>query len=545
MNIANAQTNWSQVKQERMKAVARRRRIIYNDDLYELDREDADTPQGFLKGRLRPLPDTQVDTISFSVIEADAPMYDSKVQPIYGEDAHGVDPPYWPNVGPNIKALAKQGYCPNQIITDFAHEHGMESWAHMRMNDVHDCFLEGWLSLWKKEHRELLVDTDGMLSDKKLYVTAKDMTHEVCRQRKLEIFEEVAGRYDIDGFEIDYIRHPVQFGPTMRGEPVTQQQVQIMTSLMREIRDLTDQAASRRGRAIINAVRVPDTIAKSRNIGLDIEQWLEQDLVDILILGGGYAHFTLDLQELVELARPYGVPVYPCLSIGKGPPLFKARALASRWYQMGANGIYTWNFGTPFEYKTGEELEDVRRQSYACLYEIGDPKALAGKDKLYQTDGPVNHHYHFIAGDPPLPRVLKPGSPQEIALRIGDDVEAAARADNILSLLLELELTGPWNWWDLIGFGGNLSLETNPAGSQSEKMLSITFNGQRLDGGERISLDPGRSTVPTSSFMIRYQLGAPPLKIGQNILEVAMGQGCTGSDETTTLEQVRLFVNYR
>ena len=45
--------------------------------------------------------------------------------------------------------------------------------------------------------------------------------------------------------------------------------------------------------------------------------------------------------------------------------------------------------------------------------------------------------------------------------------------------------------------------------------------------------------------MIRYQLGAPPLKIGQNILEVAMGQGCTGSDETTTVEQVRLFVNYR
>ena len=40
MTIANAQTNWSQVKQERMKAVARRRRIIFNDDIYELDRED-------------------------------------------------------------------------------------------------------------------------------------------------------------------------------------------------------------------------------------------------------------------------------------------------------------------------------------------------------------------------------------------------------------------------------------------------------------------------------------------------------------------------
>ena len=53
---------------------------------------------------------------------------------------YGVDPPYWPHIGPNIKALAKQDPSPIQIITDFAHEHGMESWAHLRMNHVHDSF---------------------------------------------------------------------------------------------------------------------------------------------------------------------------------------------------------------------------------------------------------------------------------------------------------------------------------------------------------------------------------------------------------------------
>ena len=100
------------------------------------------------------------------------------------------------------------------------------------MSDVHDSFLAGWLSLWKKEHSELLIDTEGMLEDKKLYVTAKDFSHETCRRRKLEIIEEIASRYDIDGFELDFIRHPVLFSRTMRGEAVTADEVQIMTSLM-------------------------------------------------------------------------------------------------------------------------------------------------------------------------------------------------------------------------------------------------------------------------------------------------------------------------
>ena len=515
-----AQTNWSPAKRERMKVVRRQRRIIFNDDLYELDREDAGTPQGFLKGRLQPLVGTQVDTISFSVIEADAPVYDSKVQPIYG-DAHGGPPPYWPNIGPNIKALARQGHCPIQIITDFAHEHGMESWAHVRMNDVHDSFLAGWLSLWKKKHPELLVDTDGMLTDKKLYVTANDFSHEECRRRKLEIIEEIAGQYDVDGFELDYIRHPVLFSRTMRGQSVTSAEVQIMTSLMGRIRQLTDAAAARRGRPIVIAVRVPDTLSKSLSIGLDVKRWVEGDLIDMLIIGGGYAPFTLDVAEYIEIARPRGVPVYPCINAGKvrDDTLVTERALASRWYRDGADGIYTWNLGTPFEYKTGEDLIETRGRSYACLYEIGDPKTLVGKDKLYRSEsGPVYHHYNFVSGIPPLPLTIKPGTSQYVELRVGDAVETAAQA----------------------GILGGLSLELYLTGNVDDNKLSTTLNGQRLDRSERIVLNAADST-----FMIRYQFTAPLLNAGRNIIGVSLSREGRASDETVTLRELRLSVDYR
>ena len=521
-------STWSANKRARMKVATRKRRVIFNDDMYELDRTWSNTPEGLLSGRITPLLGTQVDTISFSIIEADAPVYDSKVQPIYGEAAHGEDPPYWPNIGPNIKALAKLGQCPIQIYTDYAHKHDMEAWAHMRMNDAHDSFVKGWLSLWKKEHRELLVERKGMLADKNLYNYSKDFTHEECRQRNLEILEEVAGRYDIDGFELDYIRHPVLFSRTMRGEPVTQEEVQIMTSFMRQIRTLSDEAAARRGRPIVIASRVPDTLIKSMDIGLDVRTWVQEDLIDILIIGGGYSPYILDLTEYIDIARPYGVTVYPCLTPPKYAPANR-RALAARWLQAGADGIYLWNLGSPFEYFTDNRLIEQRTREYACLTEIGDPKTLAGKDKEYHSgyhkNGKrVNKNYHFVSGYPLLPLTLKPGDSQKIPMRIGDDVEAAARAGQIKRLPLEVCLKG----------------------TLKESSLSITLNGQRLAGGERIVLDAEDST-----FMMRYQLSAPPLKVGQNIIEVSSAeQGRpdakrAGAAAFVTLLKVRLLVDYQ
>ena len=53
----------SAAKQERLKVIQRQRRVIFNDDMYELDRRWSRTPEAFLEGRLVPLVGTHVDTI--------------------------------------------------------------------------------------------------------------------------------------------------------------------------------------------------------------------------------------------------------------------------------------------------------------------------------------------------------------------------------------------------------------------------------------------------------------------------------------------------
>ena len=93
-----------------------------------------------------------------------------------------------------------------------------------------------------------------------LYITAQDYSHPEVRQRKFEIIEEVCQRYNIDGFERDFIRHPVFFSPTMEGKEVTSDQMEIMTSFVRRIRSLTAQTGAQRHRPVLIAVRIPDTL---------------------------------------------------------------------------------------------------------------------------------------------------------------------------------------------------------------------------------------------------------------------------------------------
>lgn len=514
-----------------MSSTCQQRRIIFNDDTHELALQEANTPEGFLEHRLKSLAGTHVSTISWSVLGgwADAPVYDSKVQPIYG-DAHGGPPPYWSAVTENVKALVKSGHCPLQVVIDFAHDNRMEAWASIRMNDVHDSFIEGGITTWKRKHPHLLVDTKGVLPNLQLYVTAQDFSHQEVRQRKLEIIQEICERYDIDGFELDFIRHPVFFSPTMQGFPVGEEKVRIMTTFMREVSQLTRVATARRGRPVLVAARVPDTFKLCLNVGLDVKTWLEERLVDILIAGGGYAPFTLPTEEFTSAAHRHGVPVYPCInqgateSVSEGSFLEGVRALAANWYQEGADGIYLWNLATPFEFKKGEDLINTRQRCYACLAEVGDPEALEGKNKLFCVDDreqEIFPYYAHVSSQPPLPvtfkqGLIRTGVIQRLPLVVGDDLQEAAKKGLLSELKLILKLRGP----------------------VPEEGLVFQVNGEPLTQGEVLRFEDSQSQITypvSSSFLIR----------GKNFIEVSLRGRENIPSQPVKIYRMRLEVKYR
>ena len=491
--------DWSETKRARVEAAQRRRRIIFNDDTHELALEDANTPEGFLAHRIAPLAETQVGTISWSVLcgQFDAPAYDSKVQQIYG-DAQGAPVKYWHRVTENVKTLAREYRCPLHLVCDFSHGHDMEAFASVRMNDVHDSFMDAnAMTVWKRTHPEFMVNTRGTLPEFELYTTAQDFSHEAVRQRKLEIIEEICQRYDVDGFELDYIRHPVLFSRRMHGEPCTADEIDIITSMMEKIRSLTDAAAKRRGRPLLIAVRVPDTFTTSLDNGMDVSVWLGRDLIDLLIVGGGYAPWSLPVETWVEEAKPYGVPVYPCVNLGK-ESLPLVRGLASNWYRAGARGLYFWNLGTPFEFMTGDELIEARHRCYACVHEVGDTDMLVGKDKLFSVDsatGGILPYYAHLSAPRLLPieskrGALRTGVIGRLPLIVGDDVGShpPTRAT------LNLEFDDP-SWKDA---------------------LLIRLNGEELTNGQFAPASDGQMDC-----QLAYDVQVPPLRTGRNVVELA------------------------
>ena len=423
-------------KHARLRVARRQRRIIYNDDSEELAYREAATVDGFLSVRLQPLVDTQVDTICWSALAiwGDAPVYDSKVQPIFGEAAHGVEPSNrYPYYAPNAASLIKSGNCPLGIVVNFAHQNGMEAFASIRMNDVHDSFVRDIKTIWKREHPELLVTANGNTPVHKLYVTAQDYAHQAVRDRKFEIIQEIGERYDVDGFELDFIRHPVLFSSVFQGGIATAAEIDIMTNFMRRVRGQLERRALLRKRPILIAVRIPDTFAKARRIGLDLETWLQEDLVDMLIVGGGYTPYSLKVSGIVNAAHQHDVLVYPCLNWG---PLrdvaseehfhLAARALATKWRRAGADGVHLWNLGTSFLHQRGDAMHRQRLHYYQCLYDIGALATLEQRDRLYVVDGPVFAPYVFVTTTPSLPATLKPSRRRRLAIDIADEVKTTA-----------------------------------------------------------------------------------------------------------------------
>jgi hypothetical protein len=515
-------TDWSETKRARVEAAQRPRRIIFNDDTHELALEDANTPEGFLAHRITPLAETQVGTISWSVLcgQFDAPAYDSKVQPIYG-DAQGAPVKYWHRVTENVKTLTRESRCPLHLVCDFAHGHDMEAFASVRMNDVHDSFMDAnAMTTWKRIHPEFMVNTRGALPEFELYTTAQDFSHEVVRERKLEIIEEICQSYDVDGFELDYIRHPVLFSRRMRGEPCTADETSIITSMMEKIRSLTDGASERRGKPLLIAARVPDTFTTCLDNGMDVISWLEEDLIDILIIGGGYAPWSLPVEAWVGTAQPYDVPIYPCVNMGK-ESLPLVRGLASNWYRAGVDGLYFWNLGTPFEFMTGDKLIETRRRCYACVGEVGDENMLADKEKLFSVDsdtGGILPYYAHLSTPRPLPLKSKGGALRtgvigRLPLIVGDDVASHPPAQAILT----------------VGFD-------DPSWKEA---LLIRLNGKELTDGRFVFISDGQTNCE-----LAYNVRVPPLQTGRNYVELAARNDIVLPEDIVTVHGLNLTLEY-
>ena len=363
--------------------------LVVNDDGFS----------GFFSGKYRTADDLRRQVLSFrdtpvAVLEwcflsGSRTNYPSQVTELIGA---GV--PEYPRRGDELAAatyrrLAAEGTDTLAVVAAACREAGLACYASMRMNGDYNA---GWMgeTLPRMFNSRFWWDNPGYRvrgpagEDR----TKLSYAFPEVRAFKLALLREAAAR-DIDGLNLDFLRHPdflgyeeplvaafqARHGLDPRRLPAHderwfQLRAEVLTGFVREVRALLDEAGRARGRRLGLSARV-DWKAH-RAWGCDLAGWLREGLLDYVVVAqrslGGY---EFDLAPFVALARPSGCAVLfgeeailtgndltaqedKLVAAGKMKPPERAlltadqyRTRATRWYAAGAAGLHLFNESRP------------------------------------------------------------------------------------------------------------------------------------------------------------------------------------------------------
>lgn len=227
---------------------------------------------------------------------------------------------------------------------------GLAAWVTVRMNDVHDCFLEdsSLLSTFYKAQRAAgqlrAPHRDVWWADRAL-----DWERPEVRAHYLALIAEQLERRDIDGLELDWMRFVYHFRP---GRELAGGK--ILTEWLREVRALCDRASARLGRPVALGVRVPSRPEVARRNGLDAVAWARAGLIDVVVPSPFWTttDFDVPTTEWVRLLAGTGVQLgapaeirYQSVPNGPAPLMTPELTLGAivPMLQQGADFAYLFN----------------------------------------------------------------------------------------------------------------------------------------------------------------------------------------------------------
>ncbi|MBM3801413.1 MAG: hypothetical protein FJW26_03780 [Acidimicrobiia bacterium] len=544
-----AQLAYAKEKRGFTKPASKKRRLLFNWDgsvIHTWGRTVLPASYGpltreqFTSLVFTPIENTGVDTVLFSFGSGNVAEYQSTVLEWPGEADRFEFPESktWyggVEVDPkdqylNPKSLADAGHNPPAVIVEECHKRGLDAFVSLRMNDIHDgqhpkgTLPNPELPAFKRINPDWLVDDLD-------WWTALDFEHPKVRALKLRVVEEFFDRWDFDGIELDWLRHSLYF---RRG--TERENSKCLTLLMRDIRKSLQARAAKRGRPIEIAVRIPERVPWCQEGGFEIDKWIAEDLVDMLILGQGLTEAP-GLSEFRELMKARKLPIYPSLfCYGNGyriSPDEVIRGSAANLWKDGADGLYTFNW---FLYGSWRKH---------LLNEIADPKLLRNKDKHYtlvqrfdsNARGPGSDYvrYNTVSKEAPVPFDLTEMEPEHaVFVSLADDFKTSPPKN--VELWIVVDYSQP---------GDRLALSVGDTQLEPAE-IGIASNWQNL--GMQISPLPGNGMIgfPSSKpFDMRFQalrLPVPPkaLKLGRNKLLFKLHKRGPGSDKPLQVRRVEL-----
>ena len=421
-------------------------RCLYNHELlilftsqspYQSYREDVTDRQA--EGFVEELADTQVDALMCCPQAWMTPLWPSEVDPKWRDEApEQVEPPaecdrkYFDKAYWRIRRYMLQGKDPVALSLAAARRSGLGFFISYRMNEIHYMRFPGCLthSRFWREHPEWRVSTAP---------TGAPLNYLIpeVRARYLALLTELAERYDLDGMELDFMRHPTLFPAGREAEGVP-----VLTEFVGQVRAMLDRVGEARGRRLPLCVRVPRSPELALAAGMDVVGWDRAGLIDMVNASPHFRNvLAVDVaayKAALTKARVYGemhfntqggaTPDGYCNNINRRTTRRVYETTALSFLDRGADGLSFFNFA----YTRDHSFADPRRRCYpgveppfGMLRTILDESRLRKQPKHYAI-GPG-------FGDFPV-RLSSPSAAHVVALHIADRLDEGRFAEAILRL---------------------------------------------------------------------------------------------------------------
>ncbi len=435
----------------------------------------------------------------------------------------------------NLQRLIDSDGGPVTIFTKLCHDIGIKFLPSLRMNSHYDrAVTDDNIGTIRRDHPEYLIGRPGEQLTPNTTEwgirTGLDYARSEVRSHVAAIAIDLFERFDTDGVELDFMRHPAFF----RVDEAYGSR-HLMTDMLRQIRARMNAVSATKGRDLEILVRVPPTLADSARIGLDVDTWIREGIVDTVAAGGGFIPLHSPIEEFVTTAKDtYCQILGPLESLRPATEQESVHAIASRMYEGGAAGLYLFNFW--------HKSTDWKRRVFNVLT---DPNQLSRAPKRYEMEFMERltpndlHAYSFRYA---VPAVQLPvdlgfnltGRGPMLSLVIGDDIENAAANDEIAWCTLELGLSE----------------------MTAEDELEVLVNGVPLpskDATRRFGAwsrqewtrFPDRlAEVDYEGGVIEYEIQGPPFRKGVNEIEVRTVMRTVMQGARLSLRHVELQIQY-
>ncbi len=506
------------------------RRIYDNDDAWIMaETKPPLTPDIMWWNMIQPHEGSPVDGWLYSVGGHDVYDYETDIGERTSEAYAERGDQRQRNRGNNLRHMIDHHGGPMSVMTEQCHRLGMDFLPSVRMNEHYDIDLDDpAFGKLRRERPELTIGRGKYLPEPSMewgVSTGLDYALPEVRDYMSSIVLETVERWDVEGVELDFFRHPTHFNIE---EAYSNRY--LMTDMVEKIRRRMDEIGEERGKGLDLMVRVPATIERCERLGLDIREWVDSYLVDVVVAGGGFIPFEMPIREFVDLAEGTETLIYGCLEAYR-PAVdeLTLRAIAARYWDAGVDGLYLFNFySMPQEWKC------------RVLGDLIDRDGLRRMDKRYQTDDrtrfvPTSHlHLTFLNAIPraQLPVTLRrteTGSGVKVAM---DMPESFRNAHTTLGLR----------------FGG---LAENDVVEVVVNGLALSDAPAKGDGWTHVFYEEGWNKYPSETKTeelpgetLGYNLARTMLQRGMNTVEVKLVSEDPARKDDLVLRQVRVDVRY-